>query len=164
MGKTKERTTAKQLYMSGKSQKDIAKLVNVQEKTISNWVSKFGWKQEREARFIGRRTQEENLRKLISDLAEKAIRIESEMELARKRDETNKFLELQTELNRVTDAASKWNKQYEAIVKENKVSLATYIQVMEQIFEAVRKYSPKLYMEMVEFQEEHLTEISLNLG
>lgn len=164
MGKTNERAAAKQLYMSGKSQKDIAKLVNVQEKTVSNWVTKYGWKQEREARFIGRRTQEENLRTLISDLAEKAIRIESEMELARKRDETDKFLQLQTELNRVTDAASKWNKQLEAVSKENRVSLATYIQVMEQIFEAVRIYSPKLYMEMLDFQEEHLTDISLKLG
>ena len=164
MGKSSERATAKQLYMSGKSQKGIAKLVNVQEKTVSNWVTRFGWKQEREARFIGRRTQEENLRKLISDLAEKALRIESEMELARNQNNTDKFLQLQTELNRVTDAASKWNKQFEAIAKENKVSLATYIQVMEQIFEAVRNHSPKLYMDLLDFQEEHLTDISLKLG
>ena len=164
MGKTKERATAKHLYMAGKNQKDIAGLVQVQEKTISDWVKKYGWKQEREARFIGKRTQEENLRKLISDLAAKAIRVESEMEIARSRDETDKFISLQTELNRITDAASKWNKQYEAINKENKISLITYLQVMDQLFNAVREYSPKLYMEMVDFQEQHLTEVSLKLG
>ncbi|KQC30184.1 terminase gpP N-terminus-related DNA-binding protein [Flagellimonas eckloniae] len=164
MGKSKAQAVAKELFLKGKNQKEIAQLTDTTEKTIGVWVRKFGWKQEREARFIGRRTQEENLRKLISDLAAKAIRIESEMEMARTRGETNKFLELQNELNRVTDAASKWNKQLEAIAKENNISLVTYIQVMDQIFESVRQYSPKLYMDMLDFQEEHLTEVSLKLG
>jgi hypothetical protein len=164
MGKTKERATAKHLYMTGKNQKDIANLVQVQEKTISDWVHKFGWKQEREARMLGKRTQEENLRKLIGDMAGKAIRVENEMEMARQRDETDKFLTLQTELNRITDAASKWNKQLEAISKDNKISLVTYLQVMDDLFEGVRNYSPKLYIGMLEFQEKHLTDISLKLG
>ena len=164
MGKAKERATAKQLYMTGKNQKDIANLVQVQEKTVSDWVRKYGWKQEREARFIGKRTQEENLRKLIGQMAEKAIRVESEMETARQNNNTDEFLSLQTELNRITDAASKWNKQLEAISKENKVSLITYLHIMDEIFEALRNHNPKLYMDCVDFQEQHLTDISLKLG
>ena len=164
MAKTKEKALAKEMYMAGKSQKDIARIIGVQEKTVSGWVTKYGWKNEREARYLGKRSQEDNLRNLVSQMAGKAIRLESELETERINGNTDKVLILQSEITRVSDSASKWNKQLESISKENKVSLTTYLDVMDKIFEGIRQYSPKLYMDLVEFQEEHLSEISLKIG
>lgn len=164
MAKTKEKTLAKELFLQGKLQKEIADLIGVQEKTVSNWVNKFGWKNERDARLIGKRSQEAKLRELIGTLAEQSLRYANEMELAHSRNDVDAYMDLQKKANAASDAASKWNKQLEAIAKENKTSLSTYIQVMEDIFEGLRQYSPKLYMDLVEFQEQHLSDVSIKLG
>ena len=47
--KTSERRTAKILFVDQlKSAKEIAEIVDVQENTIGQWISKYGWRIERD--------------------------------------------------------------------------------------------------------------------
>ncbi len=50
MAKDKEKRLAKELYLQGKSQKEIAMLTGVTEKTISRWVTTGNWKTIRDAK------------------------------------------------------------------------------------------------------------------
>ena len=70
----------------------------------------------------------------------------------------------QKRANEIADEVSKYNKTLLTLDKENRISLAVYLDVMESLFKAIQKHSPKLYMELLTFQEEHLSEISSKLG
>jgi hypothetical protein len=51
MNKAEQRAAAKELFMLGWDQGRIAKTVDVTEATMSAWVSKDGWKEERTKKF-----------------------------------------------------------------------------------------------------------------
>lgn len=164
MAKDKERKLAKKLYMQGKTGKDIANIVNVEPKTISNWAIKYGWKAEREARVNSTTTEVTNLRTILSDITEKKIENMRDIELARKSKDQDKLDELYGVQRRIADEYSKWNKRLREIEGQDKVELATYIHVMEELFKAIQKYDPKLFMKLLDFQEQHLEDISLKFS
>jgi len=82
MAKDKERATAKALFMKGKPQKDIAHLVNVQEKTINSWCKKYGWKQQLEAKLNGNNSRIENLKVLIGSITEDRLKLREDIQEA----------------------------------------------------------------------------------
>ena len=77
--------------------------------------------------------------------------------------EANKELveETRKNISKIDDAVSKWNKTLRDINKEAKIPLATYLEVMQSIFEALQHYNPKLYMQTLDFQEKHIHDASL---
>ena len=65
MAKTQERILAKELFFQFKLQNEIARIVGVQEKTIGDWIKKFSWKKERDARFNGAKNQTHQIKREI---------------------------------------------------------------------------------------------------
>jgi len=164
MAKTQERILAKELFFQFKLQNEIARIVGVQEKTIGDWIRKFGWKKERDARFNGSKNQIQQIKKLIGILTEERITLIREVDNAKHANDVEETKKLQKRANEIADEVSKYNKTLLTLDKENRISLAVYLDVMDSLFKAIQKYSPKLYMDLLTFQEEHLSEISSKLG
>ena len=165
MAKTQERQLAKELYLKGKLQKEIASLVGVQEKTISGWVERYGWKQERDARMNSEKSRSENLKNLIDSLVDKRLELMKEIDrLKAEKADSEVITEKNREAVNIADEVSKYNKALENLDRENRLSLSVYLDVMDGIFRALQEYDPKLYMKLLDFQEEHLNHISIKLG
>jgi hypothetical protein len=181
MAKEKERRTAHILYVEqGKTAKEVSELIGCAEKTIGEWVAKFGWKEERSARQASPAKRADNIKMIITNLSEDRLRLDREIKSFERvghceRSEATRgssngtgdeatLQSLRAEVAQIDDAVSKWNKTLENIEKENRVSLATYLNVMDEIFSAMRNHDTKLFMSTVEFQEHHIHKISLSLG
>ena len=153
MAKEKEKRIAKELYLGGKSQKEIAKIVGVQEKTISIWVNKFGWKVLRDAQLSKADNNIDNIKKIISDIADETFAVNLKIN---KETDPEERKELRKYRNQLADEAAKWNKALENLDKQNKISFAIYLQVFEDIFTALRQNDQKLFLKTLDFQEEHI--------
>jgi hypothetical protein len=166
MAKDKERRTARILYVEqGKTAREVSDLVGVAEKTIGDWVEKGAWKEERTARQASPAKRSDNIKLIITNLSEDRLRLDRNIKDAEALGSNPESLQsLREEISRIDDAVSKWNKTLENIESENRISLSTYLNVMDQIFKSLQVYDPKLYMSTVEFQDEHVHKICINLG
>lgn len=161
MGKDKEKATAKQLFMQGEQQKKIAELVGVTEKTVNTWCANDGWKQQRDVKLNGQQSRAQNLKELIGVITEKRIELQKDIDSAKQKGEISKQEDLRKEANQLANEVGMYSKALEQMDQENRIPLATYIQVMEEIFQDLNKYSPKVFASTIDFQEKHLNKISL---
>lgn len=155
-GKLKEKKLAHELFVKqGKQAKEIAKLVDVSEKTLSKWVNDGNWKRERDARKNNAQNYIADLHELIGSLTEQRLELERT-----KLDEldANQREELQQKKIKLADEAAKWNKVLDNAKKEDNISLGIYIQVMEDIFTELSKWDRKLFMATIDFQESYLNQ------
>lgn len=164
MAKAQERILAKELYFKFKLQKEIARIVDVQEKTIGDWIKKYAWKKERDARFNSGKSQIAQIKKLIGKLTDQRILLTQKVDDAILKDDFVKVEELQQSANRIADEVSKYNKTLISLDKENRISLSVYLDVMESVFKGIQTHNPKIYMSLLDFQDEHVVEISEKLG
>ncbi len=145
MAKEKERRTAHILYVEqGKTAKEVSELIGVAEKTVGEWVAKFGWKEERSARQASPNKRAMNIKMIITGLSEDRLELDRKIKRTEASGDQEELLRMREEISRIDDAVSKWNKTLENIEKENNVSLATYLHIMDQIFESMRNFDPKL--------------------
>ncbi|MBN2814970.1 MAG: helix-turn-helix domain-containing protein [Bacteroidales bacterium] len=165
MAKERERRLAHILYVEQKkTAKEVAEMVGVSEKTLSDWVTKFNWKTERSARNTSPSQRIANLENIIAGIAEERIELTrqlAQVELTAAREEVE---EIRKQISKLDDAVSKWNKTLRDINKEARIPLATYLEVMQTIFDALQAYDPKLYMQTLNFQEHHVHTVSLKMG
>ncbi len=167
MAKDKERRTARILYVEqGKTAKEVSDLVGVAEKTIGDWVEKGAWKEERNARQTSPAKRADNIKLIITNLSEDRLNLDRKIKNIESEGckDPEELTKLREEVSRIDDAVSKWNKTLENIESENRISLATYLNVMDQIFKSMQTYDPKLFMSTVEFQDQHVHKICLTLG
>ena len=165
MAKDKEKNTARILFVEqGKTQKECARLVGVTEKTLSDWVEKFGWKGERNARMASPVKRMENIKAIITTLSDERIELTRQVKMAEIDNNLELITSLRGQISKIDDAVAKWNKALITITGENKITLAVYIDVMEKVFDALRVYDLKLFMETIKFQEQHLHKITSELG
>jgi predicted transcriptional regulator len=158
MAKEKERRTARILYVEqGKSGKEIAELLSITEKTVSDWVNKFGWKKARTAAVSSKENRIDNLMLIVDQLA--ADRLELSAKLKQAQDE-EAIKTLRSQIADTDSAISKWAKQIESVNKEGSITLGTYLSVMKSIFTAMQRYSPELYFKTIDFQDQHINEQS----
>lgn len=160
MAKDKERKFAKTLFLQGKTQKEVAKLVGVQEKTVNTWCNAYNWKEERNARYNGGKERVEMLKELIGKLTEERLSIMRDYQDAVKYNEAKKVTELNKKAVSIADEVSKYNKALENLDSENRISLSVYLEVMDSIFKALEADNPKLFINLIDFQEKHISEIA----
>jgi len=79
-------------------------------------------------------------------------------------DSKKQVSEIRAVVAKIDDAVAKWNKALENVNNESKIPLTTYLRVMDSIFNALRDYDVKLYLNSIDFQEKHLQNISKQLG
>lgn len=179
MAKDKERGVARVWYIEqGKTAKEIAQKLNVTEKTVGDWVKKYGWKKERNARENSIDKRIDNIKSVIDDITEdrtsarvRLNELRQEL-LEQQKDKDLEAIEIskdmisdiKREIVGYDDAISKWNKTLENFDKENKVSLSNYLYVMDEIFKDLQSYNQKLYMKTLDFQEQHINKVSIQIG
>lgn len=133
-----KRNQAYELYLStSKSQKEIAEIVGVGADTLSEWVRKFGWREEKAARSV---TKEKVIRNNLMQI-----------------------LNLQEDIN---NRDNKWPSAAEAdtITKltntidtlSGKISLPNYITVFDQFLKNLMKLNPKLAKEVADYAQEFI--------
>ena len=166
MAKDKERRLAEELYIrQKKTAREVAILVGVTEKTLGDWVKKFGWAERRSSAMSSIKSGTENINALINIYTDRAIQMEkededlsgySEKELADfRRDKAKEKVSL-------IDSIAKLNKTKENFEKEHRIPYNVYINVTEQIMgEMLAKMPSKTQGPILDFFEEHINEIAL---
>lgn len=158
MAKENERKTARILYVEqGKTGKEIADLLSVTEKTVSEWVNKYGWKNARNAAVASKENRVDNLMRIVDGLASERLELTAKLKECTVVDAQK---ELRSQIADIDSAIAKWTKQIESVNKENNITLGTYLSIMKSIFDALNRYSPELYFKTLDFQEVHLNEQS----
>ena len=164
MAKDKERKTAYDYYVKlGLNAKDIAAKGLATEKTIGNWINKYGWKEQRNAKTNSTRERLDRINQVTDRITKQRINLFQEIEEAKEAGDQNLAAKLQKEAVQIDDAISKWNKRVENLEKEGRISLTVYLEIMDRIFNALQVHSPELFLKTLDFQEEHLNDISLKL-
>ncbi|MGB1307523.1 MAG: terminase gpP N-terminus-related DNA-binding protein [Oceanihabitans sp.] len=179
MAKKKERGVAYVWYVEhNKTAKEIAQKLKVTEKTVGDWVKKYGWKKERVARENSVDKRVDNIKSVIDDITEdrtsarvrlNELRVELQEQQKAKDFEAaeiskDMISDIKKEIVGYDDAISKWNKTLENFDKENRVSLSNYLHVMDEIFKDMQAFNQPLYMKTLDFQEQHINKVSIKIG
>ena len=162
MAKDKEKKLAHILYVEqGKDACEISPLIKVSEATLSKWVRDGGWKIERDARNSSPHLSVSNIKKIMGSLGEDRLRLNKDLRASEAKADSDGATELRKQISRVDDAISKWNKALGAMDKESRVSLSSYLWVMEEVFQGLRAFDIELYMRTLDFQEHHIQQMCL---
>jgi len=165
MAKDKERKLAFEYYVNQLlTAKDAAAKSGVTEKTVGDWIKKFGWKALRNAKSTSTESRIESRKELIDALQDERFEIIEQMKEAREKNDEELVQSLRKDAVRIADEVSKWEKEIREIRKDAKVTLSIYIEVMEDIFKAMEADYPDLYAQSLDFQDAHLNNISIKLG
>jgi transposase len=161
MAKEREQKMGFIMYVEqGKPANEICKIIGVSEATFSKWVNKNGWREQRNARISQPTIRIENIRSIMNDLSEERISLMVKLKELEQEGKTDEVTLTRKQIAQVDDAVSKWNKTLENITKDSQISLSIYLNVMEKIFDAIRAHDEKMYYSLLEFQEQHLAQVS----
>lgn len=177
MAKETEQKIAKELYINqNKSPEEIAQKTGVNTRTVQRWIKEGNWKKLRDAKANGSPQRIERTQLVVDSMVEERLEILKEIKELQAQKEWNspptkqaqaeldaQIASLRRQAASIDDAISKWNKRIENLHKEGKITLSIYIEVMERIFEAMRTQNEPLYMQTLDFQENHLEDVSAKL-
>lgn len=182
MSKETEQKIAKELYINqNKTPEEIAHKTGVTLRTVQRWIKDGNWKKLRDAKANGSPQRIERTQLVVDSLTDRRIQLIKDETKARKEleelEELGDYEELKeekailrvkvetlrAEAASIDDAISKWNKRIENLNKEGKITLSMYMEVMERIFEALRLSNEPLYMQTLDFQENHLEDVAAKL-
>lgn len=158
---------AHDLYVrEGMMCKEISERINVSERSVSNWINENDalWKKERQAFVISSNKQGDNLKQIINILADQKLELLRLIDEAIAEGDSNKVLELRKQAAGLDNSVAQWGNQLKEVDKKNRITLAIYIDVMNRIFDGMKVYNAELYFQSLDFQENHLREISKILG
>lgn len=162
MAKTKQKFVAKNLFVElHKTQKEIAASLGITEKTIGKWVQEGNWKAQRNAKLNGTQQRVERIKEVISTLTDDHLGV-----LAKIKEGGNKkdLDELRRQSSALSQGIAIQTKALERIDKDHKISLSTYLEVMEDIFNHLRDHDRGAYFQTLDFQSQHLQSIAQKLG
>ncbi len=160
MAKDRERSHARVLYVDkGKTAKQIALEVGVNENTIGKWIEKFNWKKDKAAKILNKESREENIIEIIGSFAAERLELQKDVKTAIKAGDKETANEIRKQIAQIDDSVSKWNKTYETIKKESEISQLVMINVADIIFKHFDSRYPHLQKESTEFQEIFISEI-----
>lgn len=145
-------------------QKDVANMLGVSQTTLSKWSKAGKWREEREARQQCYSTDSINTKKILRLLSERRLELELEIRNAEKAGDKETELKLRNEARGLSDEISKHNKALQTLTKENRISLGVYIDVMDDVFNALRLYNEDLYLQCVDFQAQQIRKKTIELG
>lgn len=165
MAKEKEKRIAFDYYTNqGLTAKAISEIVNVSEKTMGDWIEKGNWKGVRDANMNSSQSTARNIKDLISELTEQRLELNQEIKEAKKQGDNNLVLSLRKQAAALSQEVAIQNKAIEKLEKESKISLGVYLEVMADIFKNLEHYDKDVYLRTLDFQENHLSTISIKLG
>ncbi|MCT4644365.1 MAG: hypothetical protein N4A74_05200 [Carboxylicivirga sp.] len=158
-----KRTAYEYVVVQGMSQKEVAVILDVTEATMSNWAKEAKWKEERENRQQCMSTDADNLKKLLRVMSQQRLELEESILDAQKIGDTKEEIRLRKEARALSDEMSKQNKTLLSLDKST-YTLGTYIDVMDEIFNALRVYNEDLWAKTVDFQSTHVRKKTIEIG
>ena len=165
MAKEQERKLAKWHYVQkGKNLKEISLIVNVSLKTLSNWANKYNWKAERSALLSNPLQRIDNIKQIITTLADERLDLTNKLKEAEHNKDKEQIPELRQQIARIDTAVANWNKTLAQLDKDSQVTLTQYLYVMDSIFNSLRQFDEKLFLKTLNFQEQHINKIAVELG
>ncbi len=138
----------------GMDQKEVAKLLNLTETTISNWATTGNegkWRDLRASRQQCQSTEADNLRKLIAVLSEQRLELETSINDAIKAGDSKQEGVYRRQASALSDEISKFNKALQTIDKSS-YTLGVFIEIMEEIFNTMRAQDEELWEQTIDFQ------------
>ena len=132
----------------GRTAKEIAARISVTENTIGKWVDEGAWKAARDAYIV----RPDMLVSSYEELLQALVDNRREMESDKETDPKDKVS--------LSDEISKVSKALEAARKDSRIPLSTYLKVMDSIFSSLQKKHPKIYLQLIDFQDEHINHIA----
>lgn len=163
--KDKEKAVAQRLFIDfHKEGKEIAEELGIGENTLSRWVRDGKWKALRDAKINNSSNRAENIKKVIAELTENTLEVLEQIKTAEATGDKPSVLLLKKETTRIAQEVGMYQKALEKMEKDFKVSLSTYLEVMEDIFEALQSWDKDTYLKTLDFQKAHLQTIAQKLG
>jgi transposase len=165
MAKEKEKRIAFDYYTNqGFTAKAISEIVNVSEKTIGDWVEKGNWKSVRDANMNSSQNRASKIKELISELTEQQLEINIEVKAAKADGDKERVIALRQQSASISQEVAIQTKALERMDSDNKISLGVYLEVMTDVFKNLEHYDKTIYLKTLDFQESHLSTISIKLG
>lgn len=165
MAKEKEKRIAFDYYTNqGFTAKAISEIVNVSEKTIGDWVEKGNWKSVRDANMNSSQNRASKIKELISELTEQQLEINIEVKSAKAEGDKERVIALRQQSASISQEVAIQTKALERMDSDNKISLGVYLEVMTDVFKNLEHYDKNIYLKTLDFQESHLSTISIKLG
>lgn len=146
----------------GYTAKQVAEMLSITPKTVGEWVKRYAWREEKEAREISATNRDKNRDEVLSDLATDRMKVRELILQEEDKPQPDRTLirEWRKQISQIDDAVSKWNKAKMTAQKNDRIPLDVYLQVMDNIFDSLRLFNPELYADTLDFQEQHVYEIS----
>ncbi|WP_396177444.1 hypothetical protein [Flavobacterium sp.] len=165
MAKEKEKRIAFDYYTNqGFTAKAISDIVNVSEKTIGDWVEKGNWKSVRDANMNSSQNRASKIKELISELTDQQLEINIEVKSAKAVGDKERVITLRQQSASISQEVAIQTKALERMDSENRISLGIYLEVMNDIFKNLEHFDKDVYLKTLDFQESHLSTISIKLG
>lgn len=165
MAKEKQKRIAFDYYTNQfLTAKAIAEMLDVTEKTVGDWVKQGNWKGVRDANMNSSTNRAGQIKELISEMTEQQLEIMSEVKTAKKDGDSKRVVELRAQSAAISQEVAIQTKALERMDSENRISLSIYLEVMHDIFKNMEHSDKELYLKTLDFQESHLSTISLKLG
>lgn len=161
------RKEAEKMYVSeGLGNKEIARKLGVSEKSVSAWINDNDglWKKKRLADSISTDKRNENINEIINKLAQQKLDLLDKIDRALEEQDDEQVAELRKQASSLDNSVAQWRKQREDMNKTNRIDLSIYIEVMDKIFDAMQVDAPDLYFRSLDFQEQHLYNVSKIYG
>lgn len=149
-----------------KTQKDIAGIIGVSEKTISRWAQDGAWENERAARQMAHNNIRQNGKMAMGNLSEILLDLQAKRtkELQQPVPDKTVIEELDKSILSYTHAIAQAGSMVSKIIEDNKITLSIYLQVMDEIFNTMMAEEPKVHALTLDFQERHIQSVSKKLG
>ena len=158
-----KRTAYEYVVVQGLDQKVVANMLNISEATLSKWSKEGRWREERESRQHTSSVDVENTKKLLSLLAKQRLTIETQIQTAINENNAEEEVRLRKKASAITDDMSKINKTLMTISAKN-YTLGVFIDVMDEIFNALRNYDESLWAKTVDFQGILIRKKTIDIG
>ncbi len=140
------------VVVQGHSQKDACEVLGISTVTGSKWAQDGSFKKLREGRQQDYRTDVDNIRQLIRIQSQKKLIVEERITDAQISGDTEEEERLRKVSLGIADEMSKLTKTLQGIEKDQKYSLGEFINVMDDIFTAMREYDLDLFNKTIPFQ------------
>lgn len=159
-----KRTAYEYVVTQGIDQKEVARMLDVSEPTVSKWSTEGKWREERASRQQCHSTDAANTKQILKLMADKRLTLELEIHDAEKTGDKDKVLALRKEARALSDEMSKHNKTLLSLDKENRITLGVYVDVFDDIFTSLRHYDEDLWTRTIDFQSVQIRKKTNELG
>ncbi len=161
-----KRTAYEYIVVQGLDQKEVAGLLNITEATLSKWANQGNegkWRDLRESRQQCTSTDADNIKKLLQVMSKQRLEMEEQILDAVKVGDNKEEIRLRKDARALSDEMSKQNKTLLTLDKAN-YTLGVFIDVMDEIFNAMRLYDEDLWGTTIEFQSTLIRRKTNELG